>query len=59
MEASKASSGVLNVDLQPTDVNVLFSQIEGEYQERLAACQLTLVTQPPHRVPSSAPTVVC
>lgn len=47
VEASKASSGVLNVDLQPTDVNVLFSQIEGEYQERLAACQLTLVTQPP------------
>lgn len=46
VEASKASSGVLNVDLQPTDVNVLFSQIEGEYQERLAACQLTLVTQP-------------
>ncbi len=47
VEASKASSGVLNVDLQPTDVNVLFSQIEGEYQERLAACQLTLVTRPP------------
>ena len=47
VEASKASSGVLNVDLQPTDVNMLFSQIEGEYQERLAACQLTLVTQPP------------
>lgn len=47
VEASKASSGVLNVDLQPADVNVLFSQIEGEYQERLAACQLTLVTQPP------------
>ena len=47
VEASKASSGVLNVDLRPTDVNVLFSQIEGEYQERLAACQLTLVTQPP------------
>ena len=47
VEASKASSGVLNVDLQPTDVNVLFSQIEGEYQERLAACQMTLVTQPP------------
>lgn len=47
VEASKASSGVLNVDLQPTDVNVLFSQIEGEYQERLPACQLTLVTQPP------------
>jgi len=47
VEASKASSGALNVDLQPTDVNVLLSQIEGEYQERLASCHLTLVTQPP------------
>ena len=28
-------------------MNVLLSQIEGEYQERLAACHLTLVTQPP------------
>ena len=47
VEASKASSGALNVELQPTDVNVLLSQIEGEYQERLAACHLTLVTQSP------------
>lgn len=47
VEASKASSGALNVELQPTDVNVLLSQIEGEYQDRLAACHLTLVTQPP------------
>lgn len=47
VEASKASSGALNVELQPTDVNVLLSQIEGEYQERLAACHLTLVTQTP------------
>lgn len=47
VEASKASSGALNVELQPTDVNVLLSQIEGEYQERLAACHLTLVTRPP------------
>ena len=47
VEASKASSGALNVELQPTDVNVLLSQIEGEYQERLAAYHLTLVTQPP------------
>ena len=47
VEASKAFSGALNVELQPTDVNVLLSQIEGEYQERLAACHLTLVTQPP------------
>ena len=47
VEASKASSGALPVDLQPTDVNVLFSQITGEYQDRLADCHLTLVTQPP------------
>lgn len=47
VEASKASSGVLPVDLQPTDVSVLFSQITGEYQDRLADCHLTLVTQPP------------
>ena len=47
VEASKASSGALNVELQPTDGNVLLSQFEGEDQERLAACHLTLVTQPP------------
>lgn len=47
VEASKASSGALPVDLQPTDVSVLFSQITGEYQGRLADCHLTLVTQPP------------
>ena len=47
VEASKASSGTLPVDLQPTDVSVLFSQITGEYQDRLADCHLTLVTQPP------------
>ena len=47
VEASKASSGALPVDLQPTDVSVLFSQITGEYQDRLVDCHLTLVTQPP------------
>ena len=47
VEASKASSGALPVDLQPTDVSVPFSQITGEYQDRLADCHLTLVTQPP------------
>ena len=47
VEASKASSGALPVDLQPTDVSVLFSQITGEYQDRLADCHLTLVAQPP------------
>lgn len=51
VEASKASSGALPVDLQPTDVNVLFSQIIGEYQDRLADCHLTLVAQPPEGQP--------
>ena len=47
VEASKASSGALPVELQPTDVAVLFDQIVGEYQERLADCHLTLVARPP------------
>ena len=51
VEASKASSSALPVDLQPTDVNVLFSQIVGEYQDRLADCHLTLVAQPPEGQP--------
>ena len=51
VEASKASSGALPVDVQPTDVSVLFSQIAGEYQDRLADCHLTLVTQPPEGQP--------
>lgn len=52
VEASKASSGALPVDLQPTDVSVLFDQIVGEYQERLADCRLTLVARPPEQAVS-------
>lgn len=52
VEASKASSGALPVDLQPTDVSVLFDQIVGEYQDRLADCRLTLVARPPEQVVS-------
>ena len=49
VEASKASSGALPVELQPTDVAVLFDQIVGEYQERLADCRLMLVARPPEK----------
>ena len=49
VEASKASSGALPVELQVTDVAVLFEQIIGEYQERLADCRLTLVAKPPEQ----------
>ena len=43
VEASKASTGSLTVNFQPTDVNVLLSQSAGEYQEKLAARDLSLV----------------
>lgn len=46
VEASKATTGNLAIDLQPTDVNVFLGQTAGEYEERLAARQLTLVLTP-------------
>ena len=51
MEASKASTGSLTVNFQPTDVNVLLSQSAGEYQEKLAARDLTLVLTPAEEAP--------
>ena len=44
VEASKASTGNMTVTREDTDVNLLLSQAAGEYAERLAAAQLTLVT---------------
>ena len=35
VEASKASTGNIPVSLVPTDLNVLLSQVCGEYQQRL------------------------
>ena len=43
VEASKASTGSLEVDLQRTDVNVLLDQSAAEYADRLRAQDLTLV----------------
>lgn len=43
VDASKASSGVMPVDCQPTNVNVLLSQLEGEYEERLQKADLTKI----------------
>lgn len=51
VEASKASTGSLTVHFQPTDVNVLLSQSSGEYQERLAARDLSLVLTPAEEAP--------
>ena len=35
VEASKASTGIIPVSPAPTDLNVLLSQVRGEYQQRL------------------------
>ena len=47
IEASKASSGAMSVDLQPCDLGVLLDQTAGEYAERLEKAQLDLVLQKP------------
>ena len=51
VEASKATTGNLTVDLQTTDVNVFLGQTAGEYEERLTAKQLTLCLTPAEGTP--------
>ena len=46
VEASKASSGSLPVHLAPTDVNVLLSQLAGDYMEKLEDAQLEPLFRP-------------
>ena len=43
VEASKAATGNISVTLAPTDLNVLLSQVCGEYEQRLAEKQLQMV----------------
>ncbi len=47
VEASKASTGNLEVDLQPCDAAVFLSQADGEYEEKLQKADLTLITSQP------------
>ena len=47
VEASKASTGNLEVLLAPCEVGVLLNQATGEYEQRLQQCQLELVTKQP------------
>lgn len=49
VEASKASTGNLEVLLAPCEVGVLLSQTAGEYEQRLAEKKLQLVTSQPER----------
>ena len=47
VEASKASTGNLEVHLAPCDAGVLVTQAAGEYEEKLRACGLTLIAKRP------------
>ncbi len=47
VDASKASSGVLTVDIKPLDLGILLSQAAGEYGERFEAAGLSLVCRMP------------
>ncbi len=47
IEASKASTGNLSVDLQPCDLGILLDQTAGEYGEKLEQAGLELVLQKP------------
>lgn len=51
LEASKASTGNLDVYLDPCDAGIFISQTEGEYRERLENAGLNLVcSKPDHPV---------
>lgn len=49
MEASKASTGNLAVNLEECDVDVLLTQMIGEFEEKLEKNQLTVVVEKPER----------
>nr|MCR4640551.1 sensor histidine kinase [Lachnospiraceae bacterium] len=43
IDASKASSGAVEVELQETDLSTLIRQVSGEYHDKFEAAQLTLI----------------
>ena len=47
VEASKASTGNIEVMLSPCDVGVMLAQTSGEYETKLADCELELVVTKP------------
>ena len=47
VEASKASTGNLQLDLQPLDMTQLLSQAMGEYAQKLSAANLTVLQNLP------------
>ena len=49
VEASKASTGNLDVFLAPCDASVFISQAAGEYEEKMKKAALTLITKQPEK----------
>ena len=47
VEASKASTGNLDVQLAPCDAGIFLTQASGEYEEKLKAANLTLIVKEP------------
>ncbi|MCH5299074.1 MAG: HAMP domain-containing histidine kinase [Ruminococcus sp.] len=47
VEASKASTGNLDVVLTPIDANILLTQAVGEYEEKIKAADLEIITNEP------------
>ena len=50
LEASKATTGNLEVNLEPCEAGVLLSQAVGEYQQRMEEKQLDLITRQPEEI---------
>lgn len=49
LEASKATTGNLEVHLQPCEISVILSQAVGEYQQKMEEKKLELVVQQPEK----------
>lgn len=49
IEASKASTGNLDVNLAPCDATVFLTQAAGEYEKKLQQAELTLITKQPDK----------
>ncbi len=47
LEVSKANSGTMEIQLEPCHIDVLFTQMIGEYAERLEELNLTLMMKKP------------
>ena len=47
VEASKASTGNIKVDMTPCQIGVMLNQLQGEYQDKLKAAELELIIKQP------------